>query len=403
MTKVLREELARKRELLAGARGVLVVGLVAWLGLAGCSRSPRHSTNGQADMDQLKAQFLSLPDAYGDPATEDISRLELGLGAMRVTADTAEIPEGYLHSALGKPGDLLGRIWSLYGRPGAGDPDDRFWYTFLDTKTGVVFLAHSWNGTPRYAGSGTYSGSLPPPAEPDEHFAPDKVDHQTLLLALRSFESLLAKASLADCMVVENSVEGGLYRVGARDGRPFEEPLSFSESIDFYVYLAKRYGPDRNVGAYHLAKPAEHIRFLWVRASESERKQRPGAIDYARHSWQRDLEKLESSKGIYDPSAWRWHWTALDEQAGLLGVDPDNRRRLDLLREPPPMSPEVAREKAAEEDRLLNQVINATKHLDGGKSEEAWLLDTMEHLDGGKPEDAWLLNAIRRRFDGGKP
>jgi hypothetical protein len=321
------------------------------------------------DIDQLETQFLRLPSAYRDDSSDEISRLDLGLGAPRITEglNVVELPDGYLDSPLGRPGDLLGRIWSIYGRPGAGDPDDQLDYTFLDTKTGVVFSALSWKGTPRYEGNGTYTGPLPPPADPDEHFATGKLDRHTFLDVLRSFESLLAKAKLADCVVVGNDSDGDVCHYGARNGRPFAGPLSFSESVDFYVYLAKRYGPDRDVGAWYLAKPAEHIRWLWVRASESERKQRPGAIDYARHSWQRDLEKLESSRGKYDASAWRWRWTALDEQAALLGVDPDNRRRLDLLRDPPPLSPEAAKEQAAQEDWVRNATLGAMKHLDGGK------------------------------------
>lgn len=302
-------------------------------------------------MDRLKTQFLRLPDAYGSFAN-DINRIDLGLGSPRITGgSTVEVPDGYFDSPLGMPGDLLGRVWSLYGGPGRGDPDDRLYYTFLDTKTGVVFSTHSWKGSPSYGGSGTYSGSLPPPSEPDEHFARGTLDRHKFLDAVRSFESLLAKTSLADCMVVENSVESRLYHVGARDGRPVQKPLSFSESVDFYVDLAKRYGPDRDVGAYYLAKPEEHIRQLWVSASESERKQRPGAIEYARRAWQRDLQKLETAsiKSSSDQSMWRSRWTALDEQAALLGAEtPDNRRRLNLLRDPPPVPPEALKSEAAE-------------------------------------------------------
>jgi hypothetical protein len=137
----------------------------------------------------------------------------------------------------------------------------------------------------------------------------------------------------------------GLVAVGAQSGQPFEQELSFADSIDFYVDLVNRFGPVQDCGAYHLAEPAQQIRYLWIAAKPSERRQRPHAIELARLAWVHDLEKLES--GATKRSMWNVVRGALDSDAKAIAADSiEYRSRLNAVREPPPLPPELVEEEA---------------------------------------------------------
>jgi hypothetical protein len=292
------------------------------------------------------------------------------------------------------PGDLLARIWSVFGPPHEGKPDEQFDYTFLDTKTRVVFAASSSEARePEYELLGIYDGALPPPPEPDAHFRrhevrddpPQILDPRVIEEALRAmdkgaaadpraldalramkkgaaksapakkglrdsalaFEELLARAKLADCALLVKT-DYGLYRIGAAQGRVLNEHVSFADAVDFYVDLVKQYGPKRDVAVYYLAEPQAQIRWLWSEASDADRKLRPDAVEYARRAWQDQFENLAKKIVLEesDQRAWSLAWSALDEDCALVGMNtPDIRKELDRLREPPPVPKLTERER----------------------------------------------------------
>jgi hypothetical protein len=223
-----------------------------------------------------------------------------------------------------QPGDFLARLWSIYGPPASGEPSDDFDYVFIDRQTGIVFTAYSGGSGPAYGGGQRYDGPLPPPAKPDGHMKPGPTDARFFAVVQR-FERLLEKAALADCLLVDQG-DAGLFRYGARAGKPFLEDLGFAESVDYYANLARHGDPAYAEG---------EIRNLWLAAEESERRRRPGALALARRAFERDLRELEH--GTVQPDMWGYAWRALDEQMKVLGLStPEIRRRLERVREPPP-------------------------------------------------------------------
>ena len=279
------------------------------------------------------------------------------------------------------PSELLARIWSVFGPPHEGKPDEQFLYKFLDTKTRVGFQVASFKGrAPEYKLLGTYDGAVPPPPEPDAHFWPDKGSHEgsfgdaiyraTAEALLRepagpvdgrallsraadlaaankkfrepvlAFEKFLAPVKLADCELIVQTDDGELFRIGAKEGHLLEAPLSFADAIDFYIDLVKRHGPKCDGPIRYLAEPQEMIRELWLEASDDDRKERPDAVEYARRAWQDELEQLPKMIVLSDGGQrdWAESWSRLDSNCALLGMStPAIRQELDRLREPPPV------------------------------------------------------------------
>ena len=297
------------------------------------------------------------------------------------------------------PGNLLARIWSVFGPPYEGKPDEQFIYTFLDTKTQVVFEVSSWEaGGPDYELHGTYDGALPPPPEPDAHFRPpegfldldpevqrllhprspedqalrsslDPAVRERLSRALKkefdpvlAFEEFLAPVKLADCALFVDT-DFGLYRFGAKQGRALLERVSFADAIDFYIDLVKRYGPKRDHPILSLAEPQKQIRRLWLAASDADRKLRPDALEYAQRAWQDDFEQLPKTIVLNDVAqrAWSESWSTLDETCALLGMNtPPILKELDRLRKPPPVPKLTDAERKALESALKNK--RASRH-----------------------------------------
>ncbi len=314
-------------------------------------------------MDTTKAQFVRVSAAYSAGSSRLIGRDDLRFGELVPDAQGSyRISDERLRPPRRIPGDFLGRIWALYGPPGSGDAFSIFDYDFVDRETrGSFSTAYSGDFGPSYGGGATYDGSFPPPRVPDAHLIQSVLDRTRILEVAKRFEVLLEQTALADCMLVQQT-DFGLFRFGARAGKPFEEKMPFAESIDFYGDLVKRFGPERDVGAYHLAYPEQHIRWIWVNATDTDRKQRPGAIEFVRHAWERELEKLEGRtvKCTSDQLSWRSKWDTLDAQAGLVGTNTqENLRRLDRLREPPPLPAGALEEEAREEAEIMNLLQKA--------------------------------------------
>ncbi len=101
-------------------------------------------------------------------------------------------------------GDLLSRIWALYG-PHDVVLFEGFGYVFKDHETGLIFTAYSAGSGPGFGGHPSESSKLQP--------------------VLDSFEQLLSKTRPADCQI-EFETDFGLYRSGARNGIPFDEEAS---------------------------------------------------------------------------------------------------------------------------------------------------------------------------------
>jgi hypothetical protein len=324
---------------------LVALGAIA-LGALGCHRPKVAPARIEDTRKQMNEQFIRVANDYGSGSSKIVDRGYLGLQDP-VPDETGRygLPQKILFELLAEtiaksplsnvpqevvqrvaPGDFLGRVWSIYGPPGKGEPSESFDYTFIDRKTGIIFTAYSAGSGPSYGGGFRYDGPFPPPPTPAGHLQPRVRDAQFLEVVKR-FEGFLEKAPLADCMLVQEG-DFGLFRIGARAGKPFQEDLSFAESIDLYADLARRYDPESS---------EEQIRTLWVKADAAERRQRPAAVAFARRAWQRDLESLE--KRTEDRDVWRYAWEALDQQAPLLGADtPENRRRLERVREPPPVA-----------------------------------------------------------------
>ncbi len=349
--------------------------VIVVFGATGCSKSRPQSAqpvpSRQSSMETTQADFLRVSGAYGAGSSKIVSRDDLQFGELVPNArDTYEISAERMASPKRQPGDFLGRIWSLYGPPGSGETFEIFHYDFLDRKTGILFTATSGKSGPSYGGASKYVGPYPPPAIPGPHVT-QGIDRAVFLEVVKRFEALLAQASLAECMLVQKN-DDGLFRVGARGGKPFEEKLSFTDSIDFYIDLVKRFGPERDIGAYHLAYPERQIRSLWVHATDTERQQRPAALGFARHAWERELEKLEKStvKRTSDLSSWRLTWEALDGEIRVVGADtPDHRRRLDRLRQPPPVPTTALEDEAREEGAMLELLKKRAASKPGGERE----------------------------------
>ncbi len=98
-------------------------------------------------------------------------------------------------------GDLLSRIWALYGPPD-NVMFEGFSYVFKDRETGLIFTAYSAGSGPGFGGRSNEISKLQP--------------------VLDSFEQLLSKTRPVDCQI-EFETDFGLYRSGARNGIPFDE------------------------------------------------------------------------------------------------------------------------------------------------------------------------------------
>jgi hypothetical protein len=102
-------------------------------------------------------------------------------------------------------GSFLALIWALYGQPEEIDFEG-FSYYFRDTQTSIVFSVYCGASGPAFGGGMNVAG---------------------IEQVVNDFEVLLETAVPTDCEV-EFETDFGLYRVGARNGAPFEEEVKKS-------------------------------------------------------------------------------------------------------------------------------------------------------------------------------
>jgi hypothetical protein len=108
----------------------------------------------------------------------------------------------------GSPGDLLGRMWTLFGPPDSVD-DDGFSYGVQDRETGIAFVVYSGTSGPAY-GAGA--------------------DDQGLASVMDAFDVLLDATRPADCQL-ELATEFGRVVIGVARGTPFEETVRASRPV----------------------------------------------------------------------------------------------------------------------------------------------------------------------------
>jgi hypothetical protein len=105
-------------------------------------------------------------------------------------------------------GDFVSRIWAHYGPPDEVGYEG-FTYVFRDKETGLIFTAYSAGSGPAYGGF--------------------SVNKDKLLPVLDAFDVLLEDTTPADCQI-EYETDFGLYRSGARNGKPFDERIEDGQS-----------------------------------------------------------------------------------------------------------------------------------------------------------------------------
>jgi|GEM_PF-2809857 len=119
-----------------------------------------------------------------------------------------------------KIGEFLSRIWSNYGPPDYVGFEG-FSYCFRDTETGLYLSVYSLSSGPAFGGEDKLwiDGNF--------RLSPDL--EARFNAVIDAFERLMANSSLADCEI-EFNTDFGLYRVGVRNGIPFEEKVDDEDS-----------------------------------------------------------------------------------------------------------------------------------------------------------------------------
>lgn len=113
-------------------------------------------------------------------------------------------------------GEFLSKLWANYGPPNEVGYEG-FGYCFRDRDTSTVFSAYS-------AGTGPAFGGGFREYNPTTGFVIQDEKLRNFKDVINVFEQLLAETPPMDCEVVFDT-DFGVYRVGARGGIPFEEPL----------------------------------------------------------------------------------------------------------------------------------------------------------------------------------
>jgi hypothetical protein len=137
----------------------------------------------------------------------------------------------------GPPGDLLGRMWTLFGPPDAVT-DDGFSYGVRDRVTGVAFEVYSGASGPAYG------------ARDDEARLPPVLD---------AFEALLAKTPLADC-AIEIPTRLGRVVVGAAAGQAFHKAVSRPRTAEQALAEASRVLAQRDAQAMAYVEAMLHLK-----------------------------------------------------------------------------------------------------------------------------------------------
>ena len=107
-------------------------------------------------------------------------------------------------SARAHPGELLGRLWCLFGAPDHIEYEG-FTYNLRDRETGLCFRAYSGASGPAYGGR--------------------KEDATALGPVLGALDVLLDSSEPAECLI-EYDTDFGRYVVGWSDGRAIMLPVT---------------------------------------------------------------------------------------------------------------------------------------------------------------------------------
>lgn len=105
--------------------------------------------------------------------------------------------------------DFLARLWTLFGEPHLLDYKG-FTYILKDEKMRLNFTAYWDSDQPAYQGHRKHIREVN-----------DLLD---------DFEKLLARTPLADCSILMET-GSGIYRIGAKDGEPFEVLVSEFDNL----------------------------------------------------------------------------------------------------------------------------------------------------------------------------
>jgi len=116
----------------------------------------------------------------------------------------------------GNAGEFLSKIWAHYGPPISIDFEG-FTYCFKDTKNDKNFCAYCGPSGPAF--SGHYRDFAK-----GTGFTANEAEKQKLEDSVRAFETLLHATQPTDCEI-EFDTDFGPYRVGAKDGFPFQEEI----------------------------------------------------------------------------------------------------------------------------------------------------------------------------------
>jgi tetratricopeptide (TPR) repeat protein len=284
------------------------------------------------DVAAAKAEFVMVPAAYGVGTSQKFRRAAFA-GEENFNPAENALDESEVAGVRG-PGDFLGRLCSLFGPPPGDFPGID--YTILHKATGLVFTAYSADLGPVYGGAFRYHGALPPPPERRSELLTAFGDDKALRKVVLRFEALLASVPLADCSVVQDT-DVGLMRFGAVGGKPIERQLSFAESIDFYLVVLDKSGPESDAPLYNLPSPRGALLVEWAEATAEERAQRPAALEHVRDAWRGELKALEQSATMrpVDKTQWSARWQQLNSSAPSLELPAAELEHLMRLRQPP--------------------------------------------------------------------
>lgn len=175
------------------------------------------------------------------------------------------------------PGDFLARLWTLFGPPNEVG-DEGFSYHLVDRQTGLMLEAYSGASGPAYAG------------RPE--------DAERLLPVLDELDRLLDGTSLSDC-VVEYETERGWYRVGAANGRAFEEPVEIGdEQFKAALAAADRVLTQTGGDFWDYCNGVMELTVLWERLGDAAKPIHADPYRRTAHRlWLRALDAVERFAG----------------------------------------------------------------------------------------------------------
>jgi len=113
-------------------------------------------------------------------------------------------------------GEFLSKIWAHYGPPNQVTYEG-FTYCFLDREMGMKFIAYCPGSGPAFAGDFRKYDNT-------NGFTILEKEFNSLTLSVKAFEKLLENTTPIDCEI-EYDTDFSVYRAGARNGIPFDQPI----------------------------------------------------------------------------------------------------------------------------------------------------------------------------------